>query len=156
MAGSAVTTDKVFAYFVNAAGKIIPAPDTRMSVKQSGMGPEWRRCEAVGAKEIERISAIISRQVWEEKKERTVVQHLREKSFIDQVKVRCRLRIAQSFSQNDEAINRQIYAKIEAREKALYDFIASEFDITARNTGLEMEFSEASTARGPRKREGIA
>ena len=42
-------TDKVFAYFVNMKGDIIPAPDTRVTVQQVGLSPrEWTRHEAIG------------------------------------------------------------------------------------------------------------
>ena len=151
--------DSTVAYFVNAAGKIVPAPDSRVSPAQCGLGPEWRRCEATGAREIEKVSLALSRQRWEEKKQRTVQQHLREKAFIDQVRARCRIRAAQSFSENDVSINRQIQKKIEAREEALYQLIVSEFDMTNRHTAFDMELSEQSTsplANGAKKRQGIA
>lgn len=153
-----VHTDRVVVYFCNAAGKIILAPDTRITPAQCGLGPDWKRHEAIGAKEIEKVSLAISKQLWEEKKARTVVQHLREKVFIDQLKVRCRLRIAQSYSKNDESINRQIYSKIEERENQLYRLIFSEFDPSSRNTALDIELSEESLSplrNVGKKRQGI-
>lgn len=153
-----VHKDSVFAYFCNAAGKIIPAPDTRMSAAQCGLGPEWRRYEAQGAREIERVSLIISRQMHNEKLSRTVAQHLREKAFIDQVRVRCKIRIAQAYSKNDESINRQILAKIEAKEADLFKAIIEGFDPTKRHTALDIELSEESTsplANFGKKRQGI-
>lgn len=137
------TTDKTFVYAVNAAGRIIPLPDTRMSVQQCGLNPrEWRRCEAVGAREIEKISIIISRQLWEQKKVMSVTQKLREKAMLDQLKARCRIRAAQGFSENDVSLNRQIEQKCERHEAEMIALIVSEFDPTRRNTGLEMELSE--------------
>ena len=135
-------SDKTVAYYAHPSGRLILAPDTRMSPQQAGLDANWRRCEAVGVREIEKISLILSRQAFEEKKARTVMQHLREKEFIDQVKIRCKLRIAQAFSKNDASINQQIYRKIEAREDQLYRLIASEFDYSARNTALDVELHE--------------
>lgn len=155
----AVQSDKVFVYAVNAAGKIIPLPDTRMTLEQCGLSPTlWRRCEAVGAKEIEQVSLVISRQMWEEKKQRTVSQRLREKAFLDQLRVRCRLRSAQSFSKNDVSLNQQIEKKCQRHEDDLINLIVSEFDPTRRHTALEMEISERPIVphRLGKKREGIA
>jgi hypothetical protein len=140
-------SDSKFAYFVNAAGRILEAPDTRMTVEQCGLNPaEWKRCVAEGAKEIERVSLIISRQYWEGKKERTAAQHLREKGYIEQAKARCRIRAAQNFSKNDVSLNRQIIDRYNRREDELIKFIVSEFNPSLRNTALDMELHDESTS----------
>jgi len=135
------------------------APDTRMSARQCGLNPsEWRRCEAIGAHEIDRLSKILSRQEWEKKKRMTVGQHLRENAFIEQVKVRCKLRMAQAHSANDVSINKQILDKIERRKDTLIHLITSDFDYTKRNTALAMELGEESTSilrNFGKKREGV-
>jgi hypothetical protein len=54
------------AYFVSIKGEKMLAPDTRVSVIDCGLHPlQWRREEAVGAKEIERLSVDLSRQLWD-------------------------------------------------------------------------------------------
>ena len=53
--------DAVVVYFAHQSGRLVLAPDTRMKPEQCGMDPRhWRRCEAVGAREIEKISLILS------------------------------------------------------------------------------------------------
>ena len=152
--------DSIFAYFVNAAGKIIPAPDTRVSARQVGLDPEkWRRCEAYGIREIEKVSIVISRQLWEEKKQRTVLQRIREKNFLDQLAIRARLRMAQGFSKNDISLNQQLLAKCRRHEDELMQLIVSEFDPTKRHTALAIELHEESTSplrNVGAKRQGIA
>jgi hypothetical protein len=141
-------TDKTFVYYCNAAGDIIPAPDTRMSVAQSGMNPfVWRKCEAHGAKEIERVSLIMAEQAFNKKKQMTAGQHLREKASLDQLKVRAKLRIAQAFSEHDVRRNKQILAMAEARENKLLRVITSEFDPSKRTTALSIELEEESTSK---------
>lgn len=149
-------SDKVFAYFCNAAGKIIPAPDTRMTPKQCGLGPEWRRCEAVGAKEIEKVSLIISRQLWEEKKQLKVQQKLREMEFLKEREVSAKLRGAKNFSPHDVEVNRDRERIWNRKQDQLLALIYEEFDPTKRHTALAMELGDASIARGPKKHEGIA
>jgi hypothetical protein len=151
--------DAKFVYYVNAAGRIMPAPDTRISVKQSGLNPnEWRRCEAVGAKEIEAISLRLSRQLWEDKKLLTVKQKMREIDTVKMLGVRAQLRAAQSFSKNDVSINQQLLAKTKKAEDDLLNLIISEFDPSKRRSLLEMELRPANNspfANFGKKHEGI-
>jgi len=107
----------------------------------------WRRCEAVGPKEIEKVSVIISRQLWEKKKQMKVQQRIREKFELDQLAVRAKLRIAQGFSKNDEEMNRRILQRAEENEANLMKLIVSEFDPTTRTTALDMEVRPQSTSR---------
>src|ERR1700690_3540558 len=88
------STDRVFVYWCSPKGEIQPAADTRITEAQLQRWPQyrhWRRCEAVGAREIEKVSLIMSRQLWENKKKEKVQQHLREKAELDQLAIRCRL-----------------------------------------------------------------
>jgi hypothetical protein len=147
---SSVTKDSVFVYWVSPKGEIQAAADTRITEAQLRNWPEyrhWRRCEATGPKEIEKISIIISRQMWEKKKQMKVQQHLREKFALDQMAVRCKIRIAQGYSKNDEGLNRKLLARTQANEDALMKLIASEFDPTMRTTALDMEVRSQSTSR---------
>jgi cell division FtsZ-interacting protein ZapD len=152
--------DNIVAYFCNIKGEIILAPDTRMHPHQCGLHPlEWRRCEAVGAREIESISRKLSAQNWEKKKAMSVGQHLREKAFIDQMKARCKIRMAQAHSANDVSINKQILDKMEKREDDFMKMVVSTFDVTKRNTALDVELSEESTSvlrNFGKKRQGVA
>src|SRR5271170_2698269 len=98
--------DSVFVYFAHQSGRLMPAPDTRMTPEHCGMDPsQWRRCEAVGVKEIEKVSLILSRQAWEAKKDRKVGQVLREMDFLKQRATTARLRRASGFSVNDVKMN---------------------------------------------------
>ena len=93
------------------------------------------------------MSIIISRQLWEKKKQMKVQQHIREKFELDQLAVRAKLRIAQGFSKNDEEMNRRILQRAEQNEANLLKLIISEFDPTTRTTALDMEVRSASTSR---------
>ena len=155
------TKDNVFVYYVSPKGEIEPAPDSRISEAQMRRWPgyeHWRRCEAVGAREIEKVSLVLSRQMWEKKKLQTVQQRIREIDFIKQIGIRARLRAAASFSKNDVSINRQLEARTRKAEQDLLDLIVSEFDPSARRSALEIELHEESTsplAKVGQKREGI-
>jgi len=117
--------------------------------------PEWRRCEAVGAKEIERVSLIMSRQLEEKKRKMKVQQHLREQQHRDQLKARCRIRIAQAYSGNDVEMNRRLLKRTEEQEDRFMRMIARGFDPANRTSMLEMEHKEDSRARGVKKPTGI-
>ena len=155
------TKDTIFVYWVSPKGEIQPAADTRITEAQLQRWPEyryWRRCEAVGVREIEKISLIISRQMWEKKKLMTVQQRIREIDLLKQLSIRARLRAAQSFSKNDVSINHQLIDKVRRHEDGLMDLICSEFDPTARRTALEIEVKPESTSKLAlvgRKREGL-
>lgn len=143
-------SDRIFVYWVSPKGEIQPAPDTRISEAQLRKMPEykhWRRCEAVGAREIEKVSLILSKQMFEQKKKMKVEQHLREKFAIDQLKVRCQLRLAQGYSKNDAEMNKRILERARESEDALYRVIASEFDPAMRTTSLAIEAKPQSTSR---------
>lgn len=154
------TKDNVVVYLCSPAGEIELAPDGRLTQKQlDKIGYKgWRRCEAVGAREIEKISLILSRQMFERKKLEKVQQHLREKAELDQLVVRCKLRLAQGYSKNDEEMNKRILARAQRSEDALMKLIASQFDPATRTTALQMEVKPRSTspvAELAQKQEGI-
>lgn len=152
ISNSASTTvkDNVFVYWVSPKGVIQPAPDTRITEAQMRRMREyrhWKRCEAHGAREIEKVSLILSRQLFEQKKQMKVQQHLREKFHLDQLKFRCQLRLAQGFSKNDVELNKTILAKAKRSEEVLYRIIASEFDPSQRTSSLQMEARAQSTSK---------
>ena len=159
---SSLAKDNVFVYWCSPKGEIEPAPDSRISEEQMRRmkGYEhWRRCEAVGVREIEKISLILSRQLFEKKKSMKVQQHLREKAELDQLVVRCRLRLAQQYSPKDVEVNERILKRARKNEDDLMRLVASEFDPALRNTALQMEVREQSTsplAHVGAKRQGIA
>jgi hypothetical protein len=159
---NSTTKDNIFVYWCSPAGEIQPAADTRITEAQLRRMPQyqhWRRCEAVGAREIEKVSLIMSRQMWEKKKAEKVQQHLREKFELDQLAIRCKLRIAGGFSKNDEEMNKRILQRAQRSEDALMALIASEFSPATRTTSLQMEAKTQSTspvANLGQKQEGIA
>lgn len=159
---SSAVKDNVFVYWVSPKGDIQPAADSRITEAQLQRWPEyrhWKRCEAVGPKEIEKVSLIISRQLWEKKKQMKVQQHLREKFALDQMEVRCKLRIAQGYSKNDEELNRKLLKRTQQNEDALMRLIAQEFDPSLRTTALDMEVRSQSTSRSAmigQKAQGVA
>jgi hypothetical protein len=153
--------DNVVVYLVSPSGEIELAPDNRLTQTQlDKIGyKKWRRCEATGAREIEKISLILSRQMWEKKKQMKVQQHLREKAELDQLMIRCRLRLAQGYSKADVEANERILKRAKKNEDDLMRLICSEFDPAARTTALDIEVRQRSTsplAHVGQKREGIA
>ena len=137
-------SDKVFCYFAHASGRLVPAPDTRMRPEQCGMDPRhWERCEAVGAKEIERVSLILSRQIFEDQKARKVGQILREMEFLKQRAVSARLRRATNFSPKDVQANERLEQRWKRKQDLMLAVVVSEFDATKRNAALEVELRDA-------------
>jgi len=155
--------DNVFVYWASPKGELQAAPDSRITQAQIDRYlPEykgWKRCEATGHKEIEKVVVILARQEFEHKKQQKVQQHLMENDFIRQLQVRCRLRMAQGYSRNDVKVNEKIMARARNSEKLLYDAIVSEFDPTRRTHALEAEVREQSlspVAHFGKKHEGIS
>ena len=145
---STTMKDNLVVYLCSPKGEIELAPDGRLTRKQlDKIGYKgWKRCEAVGAKEIEKVSLILSRQMFEKKKQMKVQQHLREKFALDQLQIRCKLRQAQGYSKNDIEMNAKILQRAQRSEDMLYAAIASEFDPATRTTSLEMEARVQSTS----------
>ena len=142
------TSDNVVVYCVSPKGEIELAPDNRLTQTQlDKIGyKHWRRCEATGAREIERVSLILSRQLWEQKKKLKVQQHLREKAALDQLVARCRIRRAQGYSKKDVEVNERILRRAQKNEDDLMRLIASEFTPEIRTSALEMEVRPSSTS----------
>lgn len=138
-----MTKDSCFVYFAHSSGRLMPAPDTRMRPEQCGLNPnQWRRCEAVGIREIEKVSLILSKQMWEDKKARMVTAKLREMEFLQQRATTARIRAAQSFSAKDVEANRMLEQKWKKKHDQAIELIVSEFDPLRRNTALEMELKD--------------
>jgi hypothetical protein len=143
------TKDSVFVYWVSPRGEIQPAADSRITEAQLQRWPEyrhWRRCEAVGAREIEKVSLIISRQHWERKKLEKVQQHMREIEDMKQIGVRCRLRMAQGYSKKDVEVNEKNLKRVQRAEDGLMRLITSEFAPGVRTTALAIELAPQSTS----------
>ena len=136
--------DSCFVYFAHQGGRLMPAPDTRMRPEQCGLDPKaWRRCEAVGAKEIEKVSLILSRQVWQEKKDRKVSQILREMDFLKQRAASARLRKAVNFTAKDVQVNARLEQRWSEKQDLMLRIICEEFVPEKRQTALEMELKDA-------------
>ena len=147
---SSATRDSVFVYWASPKGELQQAIDSRITEAQLQRWPEyrhWRRCEAVGPKEIEKVSIIISRQMWEKKKQMKIAQHMREIDEMKQLGYRCRIRMAQGYSKNDVEMNERNLKRVKRAEDNLYKLICSEFDPTIRTQILEMEVKEASASK---------
>lgn len=159
---SSAVRDNVVVYWASPKGELQLAPDTRITQAKLDQMPEykgWKRCEAVGAREIQKIGVILSRQEFERKKAMKIQRHILENEEIRQLQVRCRLRIAQGYSRNDQAMNEKILRRAKRSEDMLYAAIVSEFDPTASTTGLFIEGKEQSTsplAHVGEKPQGIA
>jgi hypothetical protein len=150
--------DSVFVYFAHQSGKLIAAPDTRMRPEQCGLNPaEWRRCEAVGIKEIEKVSLILSKQMFEAKKARHVTMKLREMDFLKQRAVSARLRRAGGFSENDVKMNERLEKSWNQKQDEVLKLIAQEFKAENRNTALDMELQDMpiNPHHLGKKREGV-
>ena len=140
--------DNVVVYLCSPKGEIELAPDNRLTqVQLEKIGyKHWKRCEATGAREIEKLSLILSRQLFEQKKKLKVQQHLREKIALDQLVIRCRLRLAQQYSPKDVEVNERILKRAKKNEDDLMRLVCSEFDPAGRNTALAIEVSPQSTS----------
>ena len=115
-----------------------------MRPEQCGLNPrDWKRCEAVGVKEIEKVSLILSRQAWEEKKNRKVAQILREMDFLKQRAASARLRKATNFSPKDVRMNAQLEKRWDEKQELMLRLVCEEFRPENRNTALEMELRDA-------------
>jgi hypothetical protein len=139
-------------YFVSAAGRIVPAPDNRVTAEQCGFSG-WQTCDAQGAKEIETLSIRLSRQRFEDQKALSAEQQLREKTFRERLKANARIRIAMNYSANDVEYNQRMLRRMEDQERMQELAILAQFDPTSKTSGFELEIKEASP---PTKREGIA
>ena len=153
--------DNSVVYCVSPAGEIELAPDNRLTQTQlDKIGyKHWRRCEATGAREIEKLSIILARQMFEQKKKMKVQQHLREKVELDQLVIRCKLRLAQGYSKADVEINERILKRARKNEEDLMKLVCSEFDPAGRTTALAVELKPQSTsplAHVGEKKQGIA
>lgn len=147
---SSAVSDRTVVYWASPKGELMLAPDTRITEGQMSRFPEfkgWRRCEATGPKEIEKVALILARQEFERKKLMKVEQHLRENDWLKQLQVRCKLRRAQGYSQNDVKYNEKIMKRAEQSERRLLNAIASEFDPNHRTTALDMEIRPQSTSK---------
>ena len=140
----ASVSDAVFFYFAHQSGRLMPAPDTRMLPEQCGLDPkQWRRCEAKGPREIEKVSLILSRQAFEEWKDRKVGQILREMDFLKQRAASARLRRAVNFSVKDVQVNERLEKRWNRKQEQMLALVLQEFDPTKRDTALEMELRDA-------------
>jgi hypothetical protein len=136
--------DSVFVYFAHQSGKLMGAPDTRTKPEDCGLDPsQWRLCEAVGAKEIEKVSLILSKQLWEQKKARKVSQILREMDFLKQRAVSARLRRASGFSLNDAKMNERLEKRWNQKQDQMLSLIVQEFKPENRHTALDVELAPA-------------
>ncbi len=162
---STAARDNVVAYFSSVDGTLMLAPSTNISPQQCGLDPRrWRRFEAVGAREIERISVILARQEFEHKRKLKVNQAIRELEFLNQAEAGARIRRAMNYSKADVAANALQEKRWAARREAALSAIASEvnsssgFDSQKRTVYLEMEVHEQSNsplASVGRKKVGI-
>ena len=143
--------DNKMAYFACADGTLMLAPDTRVSAVQCGLDPKrWRKCEAVGAREMEAVSVILARQEFEKKRRMKVEKALRELEFLRQSRAGARLRASMNYSPNDVRANLLQERRWAAREDYYLNIIASEvdpshgFDPASRTTMLEVEMAPKS------------
>ena len=143
--------DNRVVYFACCDGTLMLAPDTRLSPQQCGLPPTmWRRCEAVGAKEIEAVSVILARQEFEHRRKLKVQQALKELDFLKQARIGAKLRASMNYSKNDVAANQIQERQWQLREDRALAVIASEldpthcFDPTTREAMLQMERTEQS------------
>lgn len=146
--------DNVMTYFACSDGTLMLAPDTRVSPQQCGLDPKlWRKCEAVGAREMEAVSVILARQEFEKKRKMKVGKALRELEFLRQSRAGARLRASMNYSPNDVRANNLQEQRWKIREDHYLNIIASEidpsqgFDPAKRTTMLEVEMAPKSTSR---------
>jgi hypothetical protein len=138
-------------YWVDAAGQLMLAPDTRVKPFAG-----WHRVECRTPAEIENFSRRMAKQQFENFRSMKVEEHLRYRDKRQEIIANCKLRLAKGcISQADEYATRQTLRNMELKDELLYKLLASEPDLS--RASLEIEKYDAPTikARSEGKHQGL-
>ena len=139
-------------FWVNMAGDIMVAPDTRATPL-----PGYHRIECSTVAETEAMSRRMALQEFNRMRSMKVEEHLRTKKKRDEIIASCRLRLAKGcISEADEAANRLIIQRMERAENSLYNLLATEPDLSRASLEIEKYDSGTIKARAQGKRAGLA
>jgi|SRR6185369_210967 len=139
-------------YWCNMAGEIMLAPATNMPPFQG-----WMRFEAKTVSEIEQISRRLARQEFERYRSQRVEEHLRSLARRERLRDNCKLRLAKGcISPADEAATRRTLESLDAKDKLLYQLIATEPDLSRASLVIERKEAPIGAAAWQGKRRGLA
>jgi len=139
-------------YWVNMAGEMMIAPDSRM---KPFIG--WNRFECRTKSEIEQFSRRFSKQEFEKFRSMKVEEHLRSKAKRDTLRANCELRLAKGcISAADEYVTRQTLKSLDAKDQMLYDLLAKEPDLSRGSLMIERYDHEKVVSISSGKRRGLA
>jgi hypothetical protein len=139
-------------YWIDMAGELMIAPDTRMK-PFSG----WTRIECRTTSEIESFSRRMAAQEFAKFRSMKVEEHIRYRDHRERLRTNCLLRLAKGcISSADEYATRMTLRNLDAKDEALYKLLASEPDLS--RASLEIEKYDAPTLkqRSGGKRQGLA
>ena len=137
-------------YWVNAAGELMLAPDTRMKPFRG-----WRAVECKTVSEIEQFSRRMALQQYRKMRSESCEEHLRHMKRREQIKANCRLRLASGcISAEDERLTRQTLASLEKKDRIFLKMIASEPDLSRASLVIEQYEEKQIASNG--KRRGLA
>lgn len=136
-----VSEKEAVVYWVDMAGQLMMAPDTRM---KPFIG--WHRVECRTTAEIENFSRRMAKQEFERFRSMKVEEHIRYREKREQIKNNCRIRLAKGcISQADEYATRMTLKNLELKDELLYKLLATEPDLS--RASLEIEKYDAATIK---------
>jgi len=146
-----IRESEVVCYWVDAAGELMLAPDTKM---KPFVG--WHRVECKTTSEIENFSRRMAKQEWNKFRSMKVEEHLRYKSHREKLRSNCLLRLAKGcISAADEFATKMTLKNLDAKDEALYKLLASEPDLSRASLEIEKYDAETIKARANGKRMGL-
>lgn len=148
----AISDSQATAWFVNASGEIMVAPDNRMPAFRG-----WRRVLTKTVAETEQMSRRMAAQQYDRMRSLRVDEHLRHQKKRDAIKANCRLRLAAGcISKEDERLTRQTLASLERKDELFYRLIANEPDLSRTSLVIEQKEAPIGNAAYSGKRRGLA
>lgn len=128
-------------FWVNMAGDIMLAPDTRCNPL-----PGYHRIECSTVAETEQMSRRMAMQEFNRMRSMRIEEHLRTKKKREEIIASCRLRLAKGcISEADEAANRLILQRMQRADETLYKLLGSEPDLSRASLAIEQH--DAQTIR---------
>ena len=148
----AIGSKEALVYWVNLAGELMLAPDTRM---RPFIG--WNRVECTTVGEIEQFSRRMAQQEFQRFKSLKVEEHLRASKRREELKANCKLRLAKGcISAADEHATKMTLKNLERKDAMLYKLLTEEPDLTRGCLTIEKEEAKIGPAAWQGKRKGLA
>lgn len=146
-----IRSDQTVVYWVDSAGQLMLAPDTRMKPFRG-----WRRYECKTVAETEDFSRRMARQQYQKFRSMKVEEHMRSQKKRDQLKANCRIRLAAGcISNEDERLTRQTLQSLERKDAIFYKLITDQPDLTRASLTIEQKESPVGMAEFSGKKRGL-